>query len=216
MFQIPQMWASKAYPSLKTLGSWVTDLTYRTDFIYYWLTRGPPESFWISGFFFPQGFLTGTLQTHARKYDLPIDELKFNFIISHVFIEQETIKKYHDENNTDSRESYAGMKSPEDGVNVHGLFMDACRFDIKKMVLEDQFPGEMNPPFPAMTLIPVQTLPEKDRRYLCPLYKTSVRAGVLSTTGHSTNFVVTVLIPSKREQSYWILKGSALLTQIND
>jgi len=43
--------------------------------------HGLPKSYWLPGLFFPQGFLTGVLQVHARKYDLPIDELSFNFTI---------------------------------------------------------------------------------------------------------------------------------------
>lgn len=74
----------------------------------------------------------------------------------------------------------------------------------------------MNPPLPALILVPTEKLPPDDPRYVSPLYKTSVRAGILSTTGHSTNFVVAVLLPSKRHQSYWILKGAALLTQTNE
>lgn len=76
--------------------------------------------------------------------------------------------------------------------------------------------GEINPPYPVMTLIPTTNMPERDPRYVCPLYKTSVRAGTLSTTGHSTNFVIAVLIPSNEKQSYWILKGTALLTQLTN
>lgn len=31
--QVPSYWANAAYPSLKTLGSWVKDLSLRTSFI---------------------------------------------------------------------------------------------------------------------------------------------------------------------------------------
>ena len=34
------------------------------------------------------GFLTGVLQNHSRKYDLPIDELAFNFKVVNVFRDQ--------------------------------------------------------------------------------------------------------------------------------
>lgn len=33
----------------------------------------------MSGFYFPQGFLTGVLQTHSRQYKIPIDTLSFKF-----------------------------------------------------------------------------------------------------------------------------------------
>jgi dynein heavy chain len=74
----------------------------------------------------------------------------------------------------------------------------------------------MNPPLPATHILPKSAIEYSGNRYVTPLYKTSVRAGVVSTAGHSTNFVVAVLLASSQPESYWILKGTALLLQIKN
>nr|KAG5711095.1 hypothetical protein BaRGS_004739 [Batillaria attramentaria] len=260
---VPAMWAGKAYPSLKPLGSWVVDLVNRVDFVQEWIDMGIPASklslfashtlwgtesfsgkylcarecyrnvsdddyndvevkvvmtltistttttttmmmmmmimqvFWISGFFFPQAFLTGTLQNYARKMKIPIDTIAFDF---KVLADAWTFL----------------YEPPEDGCYIRGLFIEGARWDMAKMLLAESRPKELFTDMPAIWLIPANNrkVPESGV-YECPLYKTLTRAGTLSTTGHSTNFVFTVEIPSNRPQQHWIKRAVAMLCALN-
>lgn len=62
-FKTPENWLSTTlgYPCLKPLASWFEDFLKRLEFMLSWLTQGPPPSFWLSCFFFPQGFMTASL-----------------------------------------------------------------------------------------------------------------------------------------------------------
>jgi dynein heavy chain len=54
--KVPPTWEEAGYPCLKPLASWIEDFMGRIDFVGKWLVDGPRPTYWLSGFFFPQGF----------------------------------------------------------------------------------------------------------------------------------------------------------------
>ena len=174
--QLPNMWrAAPCYETLKPLASWVADLEDRLAFFKKWVDEGIPRAFWISAFFFPQAFITGTQQNYARKHTLPIDTVDFAF------------------------EFQADIPTtpPENGVYTHGLFVEGARMDEETLQLAESKPKVLFSPMCIVKLLPtvVEEIPEYPH-YLCPVYRTTARKGTLSTTGHSTNFVMFLRLPS--------------------
>lgn len=212
--RVPHIWEEVSYPSLKPLSSWISDLLKRLRMFRDWLDFGPPGVFWISGFFFTQGFLTGTLQNYARAHRIPIDEIAFDF---HVL--------------PDVSPSNPTVTGPEEGVYIHGLYLEGARWDSTAAdggVLAEPIRRQLFSEMPVIWLRPVHAAKlaaataakakqagAASMSYTCPVYKTSKRAGTLSTTGHSTNFILAIRLASNLPERHWVKRGVALLCQLD-
>ncbi|OAJ37962.1 hypothetical protein BDEG_21931 [Batrachochytrium dendrobatidis JEL423] len=198
--KIPELWAGKSYPSLKPLGAYIQDFVTRLQFFQTWIEQSTPPVFWISGFYFTQSFLTGILQNYARKYAIPIDLLVLSFDVM-------------------KEDSYA--HPPQDGVYVRGFYLEGSRWDRTTNLLGDQLPRQLTDAMPIVRMTPCQSdseelLHAKEKYYDCPVYKTSLRRGTLSTTGHSTNYVMSMLLATDKIKRYWINRGVAAVLQLSD
>lgn len=197
----PAAWMKRSYPSLKPLASYIVDFVERLEFMQKWIDEGAPPSFWISGFFFTQSFLTGMKQNFARKYVIPIDEIEIDFNV------------FTNKNNLDKD------KAPADGAYIYGLYLEGCRWDDNHTALEESDPKTLFTKMPYIWLLPNKSSEIKfEHTYTCPVYKTLERRGTLSTTGHSTNFVLFIELPmqEKHTLNHWVKRGVALVTQLND
>jgi len=201
--QVPDMWRRVSYPSLKPLGSYLEDLYRRLHMLSSWHEKGPPPVFWLSGFFFVQSFLTAGLQNYVRRHKIPIDMVCYDFEMCAVDVKEA---------------STTALCSPDEGgLVVHGLFLEGCGWDAQAGMLCESAPKVLFVPAPCIRLKPkMADQLSTTNHYNCPLYRTAERRGTLATTGHSTNFVMFVKMPTDQAASHWIMRGVALLSALSD
>ena len=138
------------------------------------------------------------MQNYARQHNIPIDMVKFDF----------SMLGMHDE---------AYDKPPEEGIYVKGLFLEGCDWDPEQQKLCESRPKVLAVHAPLIHMVAMRTEDIKPYpHYNCPVYRTMDRRGVLATTGHSTNFVMFIRLPTDLEPSHWIQRGVALMTQLAD
>ena len=141
------------------------------------------------------------MQNYARKYTIAIDQLVFDMTVIGV----------------EAADATSIPEAPEDGVLTYGLFLEGARWDREKMQLGESLPKVLFDPLPVLQLTPVEM--SKQAKFPCyetPVYKTSERKGVLATTGHSSNFVMMIQLPSDLPQKHWINRGTAMLCSLDD
>lgn len=182
-----------------SLGSWYAGLIERNDQYRRWLDKGRPSSFWLTGFFNPQGYLTAVQQeiTRAHKND--------NWALDSVVIHAEVTDIMNPDN-------VHGL--PKEGLYIHGLFMDGASWKPREGTIIESEPKKL---FSAMPIILVTAVTKNTKKqlqnsgsygpfgaYECPVYKYPRRT--------DKYFIFSVMLATKDHKPlHWTLRGVALL-----
>ena len=131
---------------------------------------------------------------------------------------------------------------------IRGLFLEGARWDSSISSINDSLPKQLYTELPVIHLSPMRNRTETTSGmqqnhsmktfsihvlfliyavvgvYRCPVYKILSRRGTLSTTGHSTNFIMWIEVPSNRfniqnnegksDQEEWIRAGVAAFSSL--
>ncbi|CAH8511548.1 unnamed protein product [Schistosoma rodhaini] len=191
---VPKQW-SKTYSSLKPLGSWARDLAARVELFSKWAsTTHPPKLFWIGAFTFPTGFLTAVLQTSARKNNISVDSLSWEF----------SVLATSDPNI---------LVTPKDGVYISNLYLQGAGWDRKNSCLIEAAPMELVCPMPGVHFKPVENKKKSSKNiYVAPCYYYPNRAG---TTDRPSFMLGVELKTGEKPPEHWTKRSTALLMNLD-
>jgi len=174
--------------TLKSLPAWVDDLLQRTKQLATMAAKkmALPPSVWLGGLWNPMGFICATLQAASRQKGQTLDA-----VVMHA---QFTV--------TWPEDLWA---QPDEGVHVHGFYLDGARWDVGQQVLTDADPSEHFPEMPVLHIRGVlpHELPNA-QVYTCPVYSSSLRG---------PTYLFAAPLCTERDPSCWVLAAVALFMQ---
>lgn len=189
MEKIPPSWEALAYPSLRSLSSWLVNLQLRRDQLSTWVanTAEIPMVTWISGLFNPQSFLTAVMQVTAQSQNKELDKLS---------ITTEITKK---------SEAVDVTAHSKDGAYIWGLSLEGARWNAQGGFLEKSNPREMYCPMPIINCKAMVSSRPDSSTFPCPVYKTQQRG---------PTYVFTAGLKTKALPAKWVLAGTVLIMDI--
>jgi dynein heavy chain len=186
---------------LPTLGLWFSSLLLRDDQYRTWLHTGRPNSYWLTGFFNPQGMLTAMKQEVCRKHQKDANKWALDDIVYHTEVQH--------------NERVESVKSPpQEGAYVHGLFLEGAGWQRDGIQLQESEPKILYVPLPILHVSAnLKDLENKSRKelygtqgpYDCPCYKYRAR------TDRYFIFIVTLKCTPEKNPAFWTLRAVGLL-----
>jgi dynein heavy chain len=186
--RVPNTWKKISWDSA-TIGFWFSELLDRNKQFHDWCFGGRPNTFWLTGFFNPQGFLTAMRQEITRAHK--------GWALDSVILCNDLTKMMKED----------VTSSPAEGVYIYGCFLDGAGWDRKNMRLIEAQPKVLYAPLPVAHLYAINTTAQKDNRlYECPVYKKPRRTDL--------TFIFQLNLKTVQHPDHWILRGVALLCDI--
>lgn len=190
--RVPTTWQDLAYPSIRGLSSWLTNLNARCEQLSNWKDEPVvvPKVVNIAKLFNPQSFLTAVKQYTAQHNHWELNKL---------YIVTELTKRTEAEIEGPARE----------GAYITGMNLQGARWDVANNQIEESKPKEMFCPLPVINCKAALVVPEgkEDKTiYQCPVYKIENRMG---------NYVFMAQLRSPRyPPARWVLAGAAIILDV--
>lgn len=133
-FRVPKPWCYDPTGAeiawlMPTLGAWIKGLLDRHFQLNNWISKERPQSFWLTGFFNPQGFLTSmkqevTRQRKAQQWSL--DEVEYATEVLKEIIQGD-----------DGKIEGKQLQQVTEGCLIHGLYLEGAGWNRAEKRLEE-------------------------------------------------------------------------------
>jgi dynein heavy chain len=208
-----------------SLGVWYGGLTLRDAQYRSWLSSGRPHSYWMTGFFNPQGFLTAVQQEITRGHKQ--ESWALDSVVLHAEITDLQFENIKNSPKVKSFKTFFFRRHHpylfafsffcfffQEGVYVHGLYMDGAAWSTHENSIVESAPKKLFSSMPVAFVTAVTKANKKNilnsgnygpfGGYECGVYKYPAR------TDRYLIFTI-YLATHQHKPIHWILRGVALL-----